>query len=555
MSSTSDAPRRGAAETSAMTVRDVLALPLVRRGIPQVVWGERHLGRRVRWAHVMELPDPSRLLRGGELVLTTGLGIGEGRARQRRWIDALAGQDAAALAVELGLTYRERLPAALVDACREHRLPLVTFGRRVRYVELTEAINSAILDRQAAVLRRADTLQEQLVSLLLDEQGVAEILELVAGEIGNPVVLEDPERELVYCATGGVTPDVAMRALDDLHRYERRGARNDGVFVVDLEGRGIAWGRIIALGIEAPLNDFQRAAVERGATAIALERVTHVQTERLRARSRGALLADLVAGRAGAQDAPRRAELLGFPARPAQLLPLAARQRRPRRPRPGDPVPPPWTDVASELRAGFLAEGLPALFGPHDPELLALVALDRGSEGDAVAAGIAERFYALLARHGLDDTGVALAIGAPADGWDEAGRGLRRAQRRAAGAVIAPPRRYYEAGTAGVSELLYDLRDSSELALFVREQLGPLLDDTSARGETLIETLRALTDHGGRKASAARALHIDRASLYPRLRQIEQRLGVDLDDSRTVLGLHVALEALLVLRSQGVEIG
>jgi len=54
------------------TVADVLRMPEVRRGHPRVVAGQGALGNPVRWVHVSELADTAPLLRGGELVLTTG---------------------------------------------------------------------------------------------------------------------------------------------------------------------------------------------------------------------------------------------------------------------------------------------------------------------------------------------------------------------------------------------------------------------------------------------------------------------------------------------------
>ncbi|ETZ86571.1 purine catabolism regulatory -like family protein [Mycobacteroides abscessus MAB_030201_1075] len=54
-----------------MTVAEILALPVVLAGDPQVVGGGS-LDRPVRWVHVSDVADLSGLLQGGELVLTTG---------------------------------------------------------------------------------------------------------------------------------------------------------------------------------------------------------------------------------------------------------------------------------------------------------------------------------------------------------------------------------------------------------------------------------------------------------------------------------------------------
>ena len=69
-----------------LSLADVLDLPVVRRALPEVVIGDGALGREIRWAHVVEMRDPDDLLKGGELVLTTGLGAGEDGGR----LDGLA---------------------------------------------------------------------------------------------------------------------------------------------------------------------------------------------------------------------------------------------------------------------------------------------------------------------------------------------------------------------------------------------------------------------------------------------------------------------------------
>ena len=101
--------------------------------------------------------------------------------------------------------------------------------------------------------------------------------------------------------------------------------------------------------------------------------------------------------------------------------------------------------------------------------------------------------------------------------------------------------------TCTVVELAWSETDEAfraELDAFVDEQLGPLLANGSSRQRALLETLEAYLAAGGRKAQAARALHLERQSLYLRLHRIEELLGVSLDDEDAVLGLHLAIRAL-----------
>ena len=55
------------------------------------------------------------MLIGGELLLTTGMGIGAREAEQRAFIERLAAKGIAALVVELGSTFA-RMPSALIEA-------------------------------------------------------------------------------------------------------------------------------------------------------------------------------------------------------------------------------------------------------------------------------------------------------------------------------------------------------------------------------------------------------------------------------------------------------
>jgi sugar diacid utilization regulator len=57
----------------------------------------------------------------------------------------------------------------------------------------------------------------------------------------------------------------------------------------------------------------------------------------------------------------------------------------------------------------------------------------------------------------------------------------------------------------------------------------------------LTRTVRAYLDHAGNGPAAAEALHIHRTTLYYRLGRIRELTGLDLDDGRTRLTLHLGL--------------
>ena len=434
----------------------------------------------------------------------------------------------------------------MVEACAAGGLPLVAFRRSVRFIDITEAVHSAVLNRQFELLRRGEEIHRRFTELILHGRGVPEILAELAAAVGNPVVLEDAGHELVYYQSHPPRSgdDLALAAWSDFHRAESRGETPEGAFVVDVRLMDSSWGRLLALAVDEPLDDFDFVACERAALAVAIDLLGQQHEEHLRARSRGAFLSDLADGRVEEADARRRAEALGFPGRGA-LLPVAASWRGPRSRR-GEELS--WTRLSGDLRGALSSTGFAVLLGPRDADLLVLLALGPRVYDEALAEHVAGLFHSVLDRRGAGSDIAALAIGAPADTWAAAGQGLRRVRRSAGAATALPAKRWYDARRPGVTDLLHDLRDTPELDSFVDEQLGPLLETGSARHRVLLETLEAYLAAGGRKAQAARALHLERQSLYLRLRRIEELLGVSLDDEDAVLGLHLAVRALAFRR-------
>src|SRR5215813_13668937 len=117
-----------------LTLREVLDLDVVRRGQPRVVAAADRLDVPVRWVHALELTDVGRLLRGGELVLSTGIALPDSAAGLGSYVASLADVGITGLAAELGRRYTSALPAALVTAAEARSLPLIELHREVAFI-------------------------------------------------------------------------------------------------------------------------------------------------------------------------------------------------------------------------------------------------------------------------------------------------------------------------------------------------------------------------------------------------------------------------------------
>ena len=529
--------------SQSLTVAEFIELPIVKAGLPELVAGEEGIDAEVRWVHPLDVPDVSDLLRGGEMILTTGVSIGEDAAAQRRFVRDLEAEGAVGIAVELGFAWDRELPRALVDEADRRHIPMVAFRRGIRFVEVSEVVNGSLLDSGHALARRGEDLHRSLDRLVLEGESAEAVLAEVSRRIGNPVVLEDARGELV--AVGSVTrrEDEVVDTWSGLKWSERDPGEAEGAVAAAVLVRARNWGRVIALQTDEEFDRFTPIALERAAVAVGLGLMRGGEEAELRARSRGNLLFELAAGLMEPLPAARRAATLGFPRRHGQLVPIAAVWRADALDQ-GVGYEEAWAPLLPAIRGALAEPDRPALLGSRGNCVLGV--LDRGtlgSEPDDVASRerLARRFAAVLGRHELDPASVALAIGGAAGGWDELAPALVRARFAAEAGAAGPVRAWHDASRTEIGQLLLSMRGTPELIQFSDERLGPLLDLPGERGRDLLDTLEVFLHSGGRKTEAAAELEIERQSLYHRLSRIEEVLDVDLKDGDTVLALHLAV--------------
>ncbi|MGW5472463.1 PucR family transcriptional regulator [Streptomyces chartreusis] len=528
-----------------ITVRRALELPGLRSGLPEIVAGADRLGRTVRWVHAGEVPNIASLLKGGELLLTTGYGLGTRPADQRAFVRTLAERGIAALVIELGARFT-RLPAALVDTARAAGLPLVQLHRQVPFVTVTEEIHTEIVNGHYALLQRAEEVHRRCTEALLGGGGVPQVLGILADFSGNPVFLEATDGRLLYAAGAGPEGADPLQVWEGLRGQHKDTPPPTGSVLVDVpgggQGAGSVRGRIVLLPVLGPLAPVHRMAAERAAGILAVVLMQARQEEELAARGRGDFLTDLAEGRVAAADAPAQARVLGFKPGDGPLLPVVMRL--------GDVLSPGgggWAVLARAVGEELASVGVPVLLGvrPVEGRVPLLVGLRAETERSAVADRVAVALRAGVERAGIQRPGARppVVVVGVAGGWTAASAGLRHAAETATAAQGLADRPWYDARRLDIDLLLWRLRDHPDLAAFVDRAIGPLRDHDDRSKPPLLPTLETYLAHAGRKAETARELHLNRQTLYNRLARIGELLGTDLDDPQTVLALSLALRA------------
>lgn len=159
--------------------------------------GQGSAKAHVRWVHITELIDPTPWLKGGELLLTTGIQL-DGPKAQHELIERLVEHEIAGLGFGTGFAHK-KLPVALVNAARKHDFPVFEVPYEMPFIAITERVFAQLVDERYEMLQRSmagDVLAEALTGNLYPEElqaklrpfGIGEQTAVLAFSLSDPTV-------------------------------------------------------------------------------------------------------------------------------------------------------------------------------------------------------------------------------------------------------------------------------------------------------------------------------------------------------------------------------
>ena len=158
-----------------------------------------------------EVADPRPFLRGGEVLLTTGLAFGDDPAG---YVERLAGAGLAGLGFAVGVHLADAPGGARRGGRARSASRCSSCPYETPFVAITEAAMTRIVNEQYAQLARAVELHDRLVDLVLEEAGLDAIAAAAADAIGGRVrMLARDGREV---AAAGAAPAGADTVVLDI---------------------------------------------------------------------------------------------------------------------------------------------------------------------------------------------------------------------------------------------------------------------------------------------------------------------------------------------------
>ena len=329
-------------------VEDLLRSPALQL---RLIAGEAGTSRRVAWAHVSELEDPTPWLFGAEMIMTTGMAVPASAKRQRAYLERLDDAGVACLAVSEQLSVPPLTDAFLV-AADERGFPVVEVPLAVPFMAISQEVAAAV---------QVDTGQRLNAQL----QVFGAVRWLAAGDLSTGEIFARLERlsgySLYACTTqrGPLLEGVPVPPPDEAKLIPDTPSSPPtvpGGYVLPVSGsRGTA-GYILAM--ETPdAVPAGVSVVQHIATVAALQLSMQAHEREMLRREGAETLAEMLRGVLDTALAQRRLGVHGFPPEARLLLTIA----RPK-------------DQDADAAADALAQGrFPQLVLRQEEELYVLI--------------------------------------------------------------------------------------------------------------------------------------------------------------------------------------
>jgi purine catabolism regulator len=458
--------------------------------------------------------------------------------------------------------------AAAVVACGLPATPLAveSLPRNVSLIAWPEGatdpanarswIGNALLRAQREQIERSQLIHERLTRVAVEGRGLPELVATLADLVQASAIVKDrSHRNLAAAAIDVPIDPVRRRSLADAAtsrdvvealerdnvfeklRSERRPIHVPRYPQLEMLERVMApvivgdayYGYISVASAGRVLERIDLTAVEHAATVAALI-IGRAQAVRAHERSlRTAFVYETIFGTDTQDVMQRRGDYLGYALADGYAVMVVRAGRAPR-----TGARESMEHIASALDDALNHGGAHALSTVVGDDIAVALLPASGPPTAAWRARIE------AAMQGVFAVNTPLELSAGIGRWQTENGGLRTSftQARLAAQVGAHIRgtlsvTHYDA--LGVYRLLADAIDRDRLAAFRSEQIGAIAGDPE-----LMKTMRVYLGARGNKTQCAKELFVHLNTVKYRLSRIADLTGHDLDDSQTLLDLHVA---------------
>jgi hypothetical protein len=490
------------------------------------------LERPILGSQITDLPDPSRYLSEGDLVLTNALWASTPGGASSF---VSAASESKASAVVIGLVDGGAVPDEVIRLCRQFGMTLATVGEDISLTVVAERISALQPEGSSIRLARGQDFSRRLLEVESERGGPGGVLDVFTEASGIVAWLMSDVGALVAAVGTWPSPERVASTWNarptepgpEPARLRRADGATSSVWAVSSHSRIVA-GYLVVEREFAELSPDTLVQVDAVVTALRLDLELAVRRRDAADASVAELMHALGDESVSVGEVSARLRLIGLdPQQPLVVVTASV----------ADPEFPP---EATLMIVEAITEAAQASErGCIDGESIVLFVNQPQTQPEQSFEHAAEPWLPFLAGRQLR-----VGISDPVASIEQLSSALAVARERLVATTGDASVVVTRTSNARSHRALLALLGDRTRASFGADVLGPLVDYDERNGSELVATLRAFLDNGGAWVQTARDLELHPNTMRYRMSRVEDLTGRDLSRMSDRVDLFLAFASL-----------
>ncbi|MGP4105881.1 PucR family transcriptional regulator [Virgibacillus sp. L01] len=548
------------------TIKDLLKVDACKDAV--FIGDREDLANKISGITVIDSPDISSWIKGGELILTSFYPIkGLSEKEKGTWMNELADKEISALIVKVPKVFNE-IPDIVLEVCKKRSIPIIKIPKDIAFIEITYPVMGQLFNQQAEKLKYFKEIHSRFTELSLQNVGSDKIIKTLEELIGNPVTIYNESFQKIASTNDDVElfydldkEEIEEKNMDTKFPFYRRKVifpklqeRECEQILVPIRTVNHTKIYLIVSAVNKEVLEYDFITIENAATALSLELVKQIAVSEVEKKFKNDLIDDLISGKIKSMNTIYdRATTTKFDTEAKYAVVIFnLKSIKPAKHKEKD------LDNHQKMQKHYalLANSIDfylngAIIRDRVDEIIVLWKVNEKKEDhNAEINKIKETSKHILGKFKSNVKGYAVQIGIGnisnsilnlAQSYKEAQDTLNIGQASNQEDFIIT------FNDLGIYRMLYKFNDLNQLKGFIPSSLQKLLEYGKTNKDTLLETLNVFLQCKQNIAKSAQLLYVHYKTVTYRLERIKEITGMNLDDPEEMLSVQVGLRIIDVI--------
>lgn len=545
------------------TVKELLTLPEFQNA--QYIGTKQSLAKNIRGITIIDSPDISLWLNGGEAILTSFFPMRNlSDQEMKEWMHQLADKKISALIVKVRKEL-DNIPKPVSDVCKDRNIPIIILPKEIPFIDIIYKVTRKIFNQDVEKLEYFREIHHRFTELSIRNVSDEVIIEALESLIGNPVTIynelfkviatTDQEVELFYESDKFQKQENTQNTIFPIYRrfviYPKLQDRECEQIMIPITTVNQTKVMLVISAIHSGFSDFDFIAIENAATALSLNLAKKIAISEVEKKYKNEIIDDLLSGNIKDEDGiAERAENINFDLNSRSAVVVFTLEFTGKK----------ATSVSRERYYNILINNIDyylknAIVRERFNQVIVIWPIHSGQsnkkkEMDNIKRTLGHVIYKF--ESAVKDAKVYTGIGSIADTVRDLPKSHKEAQEVLdVNALAYVQNQILSFEELGIYRLLYQFKhDNNRLKEFIPASLQRLLDYNKTNREQLIETLEMYLQCQQNVSRSADRLFVHYKTVSYRLDRIKEITQMDYEDANEMLSVQVGLKILEILRKE-----